>query len=52
MISSVVRDKSSVNDKVSHVVIKLLKGDKNKSVGMANLNLANYLESQDEDKVI
>ena len=52
MISSIFRDTNKVSEKMSHIVVKIMKGDKTRSVGQISLNLANYVDCQDEsDKI-
>ena len=51
MISSIQRSKTGVfTDKSSNIVIKITKGDKSRSVGMVNLNLADFIDN-DKGKV-
>ena len=47
LISSVYKDKNAGNyiEKNSTVVIKIVKGDKTKSVGQVNLNLSKFIEN-------
>ena len=47
MISSLYKDRNSnsFNDQKSVIVIKIAKGEKSKSVGEVNLNLAKYIEN-------
>lgn len=48
MISTIFKDKnkSGFTEKTASIVIKITKGDKARSVGMINLNLANYIDNE------
>ena len=53
MISSVMKDKKDgkFSEKTSTLVVKIIKGDKSRSVGQVVINLANYLESETPQRV-
>lgn len=49
MISTVVRDKNNggkFTEKTASIVIKIQKGDKSRSVGMINVNLADFIDEE------
>jgi hypothetical protein len=49
LISTVVRDKNNggkFTEKTASIVIKIQKGDKSRSVGMINVNLADYIDEE------
>ena len=50
MISTVFRDKASgkFSEKSASLVIKVAKGEKSRSVGMININLADYIQIGDQ----
>jgi excinuclease UvrABC nuclease subunit len=47
LISTLLRDKNNggkLTEKTASIVIKIQKGDKSRSVGMINVNLADYID--------
>ena len=51
LISTIQRGKDgNFTEKTSHLVIKIVKSDKSRSVGQVTINLSNYTESQSKTK--
>lgn len=47
MISTIFKDKTKgFTEKSASIVVKITKADKARSVGMINLNLANYIDNE------